>query len=600
MTAYAGPGSRQRATSFAKAAVLFAITLTLTWPVCAQESPAKEGDDFRSLLNDGFALHQRADYANALPLLERARSIHPRDYFANLLIGVELLRTGKPEEAIDYLQVAAHQRPREDFPLDYMGEAQAQLGHFAEAAQSYSRAVEVAPTSSQAIEGALDYAVERFRLISAELRSTSKGLAAEYRLQAMSRPLGDPGREQLLLDAARMDPEAPGIWSDLAIAYLRTGKKQGAEKSLAQSLKRNPNDLRARQAEAMLAATRGDWNAAFADVDFIVERSPGALAESARDWPQNLQPPSDRRVTGAAAAFLVCAREKSNPCNLEKFGHERRRLPVSRKVLYQQERWEQLISLPVLPNEDATAWFQYGSALADLGRWGTAIPALERSMKGGGNNVYALFLLGWSYAEQAGKVMALLEQEHGDEAVTHLIRGDVLLQMQANSQGAIAEYTTALRIRAGDPKLVERLAEAQFENGQPKDAVESAKAALSIDPYQFAAMQTLARIAIAQRRYDDALPYLSQLTAHDPKDIAAQVEFGMVLAQTGDANEALKHLGPPLERGYPDEKGSLHALLGTVLRKVGRNEEAAQAFAKARTLSDEYQRKAHQGADEQN
>jgi len=223
-----------------------------------------------------------------------------------------------------------------------------------------------------------------------------------------------------------------------------------------------------------------------------------------------------------------------------------------------------------------------------------------RSVKGGGNNVYALFLLGWSYANQAGKVMALLEQEHGDEAVVHLIKGDVLLQMQANSQGAIAEYTTALRMRAGDPKLLERLAEAQFENGQPEGAVESAKAALSIDPYQFAAMQTLARIAIAQRRYEDALPYLSRLAAHDPRDIAVQVELGMVLAQTGDANEALKHLGPPLEHGYPDEKGSLHALLGTALRKVGRNEEAAQAFAKARTLSDEYQRNAHQGADEQN
>lgn len=576
-----------------------AIALALALPAPGQKSRVDGNEEFRGLLNEGFARHQRADYARALPLLERAQRISPHDYFANLLIGIDLLRTGKPEGAIDYLQEAAYQRPKEDIPLDYMGEAQARLGHFAEAAQAYSRAVEVAPVSSQAVEGALDYAVERFRTISAELRSTAKGLAAEHRIQAMSHPMDDPGYEQLLQQAVQMNPEAPGIWSDLAIACLRTGKKKEAEESLAQALRRNPYDLHAKQAKAMLAASRGDWNAAFADLNLIAERSPGAFAESAQNWPQALQPPSDRVATGVVTAFLACAKERSKRCNLESFGHGRRLLRASPEVLYQQERWEQVIALPVLPKADATVWFRRGIALAELGRWGNAIPALERSLKGGGDTVYARFLLGRSYAGEAGRVMELLEQEQGDEATVHLIRGDVLLQMQANSAGAIAEYIAALRTRGRDPMLLERLAEAQFENGQPTDAVESAKAALSIDPYRFAAMQTLARIAIEQRKYEVALPYLSRLAAHDPKDAATQVELGMALAQTEDVNEALKHLAPPLEQGYPDEKGSLHALLGKILRKAGRNEEASQAFARARTLSEEYQRNVHRGADEQ-
>jgi hypothetical protein len=29
--------------------------------------------------------------------------------------------------------------------------------------------------------------------------------------------------------------------------------------------------------------------------------------------------------------------------------------------------------------------------------------------------------------------------------------------------------------------------------------------------------------------------------------------------------KAIKHLAPPLEQGYPDEKGSPHALLGAIL-----------------------------------
>ena len=287
----------------------------------------------------------------------------------------------------------------------------------------------------------------------------------------------------------------------------------------------------------MLAVAGGDWKTAAATLNAIAEKSPGVLARAMEDWPQNLQASVDSRPNGAAAAFLVCVRDRSTPCDLASVGGGRHAASVSPEALYQQQRWERLIALPVLPNQEAIAWFWRGAALAHLGRWESAIPALEHSLSDKDDNVYARFLLCRSYARAAGKVVALLEQQQGDEATVHLIKGDVLLRMQANSAGAIAEYTMALRTHGGDPKLLERLAEALFENGQPKEAVESAKAALSIDPYRFAAMQTLARVAIEQRRYEEALPYLTQLTTHNPKDVAAQVELGTALGETGDANE---------------------------------------------------------------
>jgi hypothetical protein len=39
--------------------------------------------------------------------------------------------------------------------------------------------------------------------------------------------------------------------------------------------------------------------------------------------------------------------------------------------------------------------------------------------------------------------------------------------------------------------------------------------------------------------------------------------------------------------------------LGMVLRKAGKSDEARQAFAEARRLSDEYQRGSHRGGDDQ-
>ena len=49
--------------------------------------------------------------------------------------------------------------------------------------------------------------------------------------------------------------------------------------------------------------------------------------------------------------------------------------------------------------------------------------------------------------------------------------------------------------------------------------------------------------------------------------------------------------------GYPDEKGSLHYLLGTVLKKMGRTAEADQAFAAATQLSEAFQQKSYRDQD---
>src|ERR1700722_744691 len=152
------------------------------------QQPASRRDTFDTLLHRAFAFHQQADYKDALPLLQQAWKLDPHNYFVNLLLGIEMLRTGNPGKAIDLLGVAARLRPQEDFPYEYSGEAQAQLGHYDQAAASYMKAIAVAPEGSEAIEGWIDFSLERFRQLAGQLRSSQAGLAAEYRLQARSYP----------------------------------------------------------------------------------------------------------------------------------------------------------------------------------------------------------------------------------------------------------------------------------------------------------------------------------------------------------------------------------------------------------------------------
>src|SRR6476646_10667161 len=101
-----------------------------------------EQETFQSLLKQGFELHQRAQFAEAIPLLKKAYRLEPNDYFVNLLLGIDLMRTGKAADAIPRLQLAARVKPSEEIPEGYLGEAEATLGHYPQAAEAYLAAIE--------------------------------------------------------------------------------------------------------------------------------------------------------------------------------------------------------------------------------------------------------------------------------------------------------------------------------------------------------------------------------------------------------------------------------------------------------------------------
>ena len=456
---------------------------------------ARSDLQFQDLLRQGFALHQQGQYASALLLLQRALKVEPNDYYANLLVGIDLLRTGEPKTALTYLSTASRVQPTADIPLDYIVEADATLHRYADAAKASARAVAVAPASEEAVEASAGFALERFRTLSSEMRSTVDGLAAERRLEALSRALTDPERLHLLQSSASLDPNAPGIWKDLA----KTDEAQG----------------------------------------HIAERSSDPAHARDLDRPAVAQAGS----SVASVAFVASTGQQ---------------------------------------------WLRSGESFVDARRWTDASVALEHALEADPGLTYARYLLCWTYAQQSSDIVRLLESRQESDVV-HRIRGDVLLRIHGDGKAAAEEYTAALRTHSGDPALLERLAEAQLRAGETAAAVQSAQAALRQDPHRWSALQTLAEVDLQQRRYGDAIPYLRQLQGFDPSNAAVRVELGTALASTGDAAGAVPLLSSVLQQGYPDQKGSLHALLGTALRKTGRDQDATEAFAIARKLSDRYQ-----------
>jgi tetratricopeptide (TPR) repeat protein len=561
---------------------------------CGSGSCTAVEQDLKSLVQQAFDLHQKGQFTEALPLLRRAYAAEPDNYFVNLLLGVDSLRTGQPKTAIPFLKKASRLRPKEEYPLDYLGEAYARQDLYGEAAEAYIRAVRVAPGSAESAVAFVDFALTRFASMSGLMRSSRKGLSAEYRLRALALGERDPQRRSFLQRAADLDAAAPGIWSELALATLAAGDLSGAERYAHQALEADPNDQIAWITDAQIAAQKSDWQRAIGRLNAVAQRSPRLLSNAVAEWPSQLRPPSSLALSGPAARFFTCVGDARGPCDLNPGAKPSSETPTA---LFHQQRWEQLTKLPLPQPSQTEAWSQRGIAFARLEDCEHAIPPLERGLSKSAPDVYGMFLLSWCYSRQAGGTAEQVQQSGSDEASLHIMRGDILLRLQAKAEPAVSEYQLALARDPNDPAVLERLAEAQFGAGKIEAARQNAQAALKIDAHRLAAKRTMAKIAMQERDYATALPYLHDLADRNPQDVTVRVELAKACAQNGAVDEALRNLAPALAQGYPDEKGSLHYLLGTFLKELGRTAEADQAFAAATQLSQAFQQKSYRDQD---
>ena len=179
-------------------------------------------------------------------------------------------------------------------------------------------------------------------------------------------------------------------------------------------------------------------------------------------------------------------------------------------------------------------------------------------------------------------------QALGKAASVHQIRGDIQLSIRLDPSSAAAEYTAALNLKPKDPELLEKLAEAFYSQGEFAKARQAAQQALQQNPHRKQLLKLLIRVAMNERDYSTALSLLAQLAAMQSADPWMRIQQATAYAQTGHPGEAVQKLQPILDAGYPDEKGSLHAMLAAQLRKLGRDHDAKIASDEAIRLADDF------------
>jgi Flp pilus assembly protein TadD len=327
--------------------------------LCCSTALATEPAQLDKLLKEGRAFHDRRDYAHAIPILQRAVEVSPRNYLANMLLGVDLLRSGKAADAIVHLQIAVSTDPGDQGAAEALAKAATEVGNFSMAEEVLQTSVKRSNGKAEPVQALAGFSLERFRVLGDMLRSTKRGEGVELRFEAASHAEGSSVRASLLQEAAKANPDQRGIWGELGVAQLELRNRVGVEASLREANQREPDGAETLQLEALLAAVEGRWPDAEMLLRTLGGRSQAALKRVLRKWVPSLVPGN-----GVQGAVWDCLRNPESQCPLTS------ELPRSgegldAESLYAQGRWEQLVALPQSGKAGQSDWLWRGVASAE-------------------------------------------------------------------------------------------------------------------------------------------------------------------------------------------------------------------------------------------
>jgi tetratricopeptide (TPR) repeat protein len=144
------------------------------------------------------------------------------------------------------------------------------------------------------------------------------------------------------------------------------------------------------------------------------------------------------------------------------------------------------------------------------------------------------------------------------------------------------EYSKVLAISPDSLAGLAGLAAADFAGGRLEEAQITAQKALARSPVDSEVSLLMGEILVAQYQYADAEPYLKR-SLHARPDLRPRVHalLGRVLARTGREKEAIQELKQGLAS---DEDGSVHYQLARLYQKMGDPKAADAAFEKSKQI----------------
>ena len=468
--------------------------------------------------------------------------IAPGDPLASLELGVALVESQRPAEALPALETAARAGPAQSRTLAYLGRAQLRLDRPADAAATLERALTLARE-----QGANDAALLAIHLqLGQALARLGRADAAAAHF-AESQRLSAQGtaaeREQLaryMADSADPDgakPAGPALAETVALKALPASRREELKREAVAALAGTYLNLGVLQAQAEQYARAAALfeKAAAVDPGFPqVQSSLGVAYFNARLFD---------KATGPLARALAAQPGEAG--------------------------LKRMLALAWLNLQD------YGKA-ADLL---TDDPELETNPSLA--FAYGLALVKSDRAPEAEVVFSRLLTRHGDSAELSVMLGQAHAQ-QGDFDSAVQALERALELKPDVAEAHATLGVIYLRQGRLPEAEEALRAELRAHPEDLQSMHNLAIVLDSEQKREEAIPLLQAVLKANPDRSDARYLLGKILLAQGSATEAVEHL-EAAARLSPEDP-SIHYQLGQAYQKLGRTELAEKQFEIFRSL----------------
>ncbi|HZI18970.1 MAG TPA: tetratricopeptide repeat protein [Pyrinomonadaceae bacterium] len=472
-------------------------------------------------------------------------------------------RFSTPEMLAERAEAEAERKlaadPNDVEALDARALARMRRGRYGEAYEDLRRAVALKPQSAE-LRASLGYALWRLgrvtEAVASEreaLRLDGKNFTAHYQLGRFLLRTGDPAHlpevASLLARAVELDPRQYDVRFELIETYRRTGDVAKALAQLDLLQDARPADPRVTYVAAILAADRGDMEA-------------------------------------AVSGFLKALRQDANLYGV------RQDLGVAYVKL---GRWKEAVEVfsELVRREPQSVESAYLHALAlfNSGRGGEAEAEARRALRLNAGAAEAHSLLGIILASRGGGSAEAAESLQQAAALdpsnfdARFYLGRVLY--------AARDYEGAVRSLREAVALKPKHAEARFFLGTVLEAAGDSASALAeyqtlaaAEPESAYGLLGTGALLVRRGKLDEALAALNRAASLAPSDFEAHLALGRAHALKEQFAEAVSALERAVSLA-PD-RADAHYQLGLALRRLGRTEEAAREFRIVERLNTEF------------
>jgi tetratricopeptide (TPR) repeat protein len=490
-----------------------------------------------------------ARLGEAIQEFEAELRLNPEDTLTSLRLGIALMESRRPEDALPHLELASRADAPDADAFHFLGRAQLALDRSAEAVASLRRALALVtgPPFDEVQRGSIHYnlalalrkegaeedAIAHFA--EAELASSRIAESARERLQRYQEDSLD--RETTAAAAAAAPLEI--LLAGLELMDTAPAERQELRQRTTVALGRAYLNLGVMQAQAerFERAAEHFEVAAGLDPDFPqVQYSLGVAYFNAQRF-EKAAPP-------LARAFAQSPNDEGL----------RRMLAMAWLNAEAYEKAVDLLRNDSAREGDPSLQFAYGLALVRGGR-----------------------------AAEAQAVFSQLLRRHGESPELRVVLGQAYAQ-EGDYDSAVKSLEAAIQAKPSVAEAHAALGVIYLKQGRLPEAEKALRAELEVSPADFKSQNNLATVLDLQGRPEEALPLLRKALKAKPELADARYLLGKILLAQGAAPEAVEHLEAAVR--LSPEEANVRYQLGQAYQKLGRASDARREFEAFQRLKD--------------